>query len=185
MSYMDKINQVIETLTVKGLDKNAAEITQVKESMFSEIPIISSAKNKSGTPNPDIKGEEILDNTLVKEKLASILTCLDKLGYTILVKNLSNAMGDFKIASGDVVENHSIPSIEEIYEESSSPNDFSKEVKRLIGVHDKIIDLVKKFDKDVDKMKLDNISEDKAVKKTVKLVRDVGKATDSEINKIS
>jgi len=145
-------------------------------------PLIVRARNKPQTFNSGLSEKE---HNIIRGKLSHIIDSLDKLGYTILVKKLSTAVEDFNKAAGDVKEEHTIPSVEEIYENSSSPKDFGKEVKKLISVHDKIIDLVKKFDKQKDKIDSSKLPESEAVKKTVKIVRDVGKATDSELKKIS
>jgi len=263
MSYVDRFNNIVNILNLKGLDKSASEITSVKEAMLSGLPLekvpyrhapLHGEKNvtdkkvtdptvpfaKKGDPviqlDP-VTGKETLvfwdggrqvsqeeiekqidqgimteerlkefyergtpqiktfikplivrarnKSNIIREKLSYIINRLDKLGYSILVNKLNTVIENFNKVAGDVKEEHTIPSIEEIYEDSSSPKDFGKEVKKLISVHDKIIDLVKKFDKQKDKIDSSNLSEDEAVKKTVKIVRDVGKATNSELKKIS
>lgn len=123
-------------------------------------------------------------------KFAYISDQLKKHGYTILVDKFDRAVSEYVKCAAESKEDHSIPSVEKVYEESETPEEFGKKIKKLIGVHDKIISLVKKFDDKFesevkDKMDSKKLSESDAVKKIVDLVTDTDKKSESEINKIS
>jgi hypothetical protein len=121
------------------------------------------------------------------KKFAYISDQLKKRGYTILVDKFDRAISDYKKYAAESKEDHNIPSVEKVYEESETPEEFGKKIKKLIGVHDKIISLVKKFDEKLDSevKKSKKLSESDAVKKIVYLVTDTDKKTESEIDKIS
>lgn len=123
-----------------------------------------------------------------RERLAYISDCLEKRGYTLLVKKLKTAMEEYKEAESEEV--HKIPSIEKVYEESGSPEKFDKNIKKLKSIHDKINEVVEDFEDNyksevLDKYLSDDITEDEAVKTTIGLVSEADKATDSQIDKIS
>jgi len=124
------------------------------------------------------------------KKFAYISDQLKKHGYTILVEKFDKAVSEYKKYAAESKEDHSIPSVEKVYENSETPEEFGKKIKKLIGVHDKIISLVKKFDEELEsevknKINSKKLSESDAVKKIVDLVTKTDKKTESEINKIS
>lgn len=124
-----------------------------------------------------------------QERLSYISDCLEKRGYTLLVKKLKTAMEEYNKAASEE-EIHKIPSIEKVYEDSGSPEKFEKNIKKLKGVHDKIHDIVEDFEDNYqsdifDKYLSDDITEDEAVKTTIGLVSEADTAIDSQIDKIS
>lgn len=178
MSYSGRINKIIASLNDRGFNKKASEVSEVKEAMLG-LPFAQDTNKAIDILIPDVLGK----------KFAYISERLEKCGYTLLVKKFNDAVGDYKKMAAESEEVHEIPSVEQTYEKSKSPKDFGKEIKKLIGVHDKIVDLVKKFDDEyetevLDKIDSKKLSEADAVKKTVQLVEKVDNKSDSEIDKL-
>lgn len=181
----------IEDMIVKGVmreerllpqyDKSSPE---VKKAMTPLLELAEKSRTFSNVPSGTVGIPYS-----VQDKLAGITYSLEKRGYSLLVKKLKTAMSKYlRVSSKE--EDHKIPSIEKVYEESDSPEDFDRRIKKLKGVHEKITDIVEDFEDNyksevLDKVLSKEISEDEAVKSTIGLVSEADKESDRQIDKIS
>jgi hypothetical protein len=126
----------------------------------------------------------------LKGRLAGISGELERRGYTLLVKKLKIATDEYNKEMQAQDEHHVIPSIENIYEKSKSPQEFENKVKKLVSVHDRITDIVKKFENEykfkiLNKAESGALSEDEAVRSTLNLVSKADAISDKTIDKVS
>jgi hypothetical protein len=129
------------------------------------------------------------DKKKIRGRLAFIYDSLSDRGYTLLLKKLKTASIEFNKISSDTEEVHIIPSIERVYEKNKSPKEFDGKVKKWIGIHERITDIVKAFEKKyksevLDKIESNKLSEEDAVQTTMKLVTEADTASNAEIGKI-
>jgi len=149
-------------------------------------PLIEQTNNQGEISSP--LGQGLDRRNVLRSKLASISESLDKLGYTLLVSKLASAVNEYDKVANETDEMHSIPSIEKVYEKSDSATAFRGNIKKLIGIHENILLIVKNFEKEeseiMDKVHSEELSEEGAVEKIIALVTKSDKASNAEISKL-
>lgn len=112
----------IEDMIVKGVMREERLLPQydksspgVKKEMKPLLELAEKSRTFSNIPSGTVGIPYS-----VHDKLAGITYSLEKIGYTLLVKKLKTAMSKYlRVSSNE--EDHNIPSIGKVYEESDSP----------------------------------------------------------------
>lgn len=90
--------------------------------------------------------EEDKNNKIIK-KLGYISGDLKKRGYTLLVRKINKIACDFMLRNSFMDESYSIPSLEDIFEKSSSLADFDSNLNKISDAYENIGNIIKKFEK--------------------------------------
>jgi len=119
-------------------------------------------------------------------RLSYVKEALDKKGYETLAKRVG-LICDLIWRGASMEEKHELPSIEAVYEKSSSPGEFDENLKKLVKVYEYLAMMVKKFESEykskvIDRASLEKDSEKDITEKTVDLVRKSDHAIYAKVN---
>lgn len=115
------------------------------------------ARKFFGAMLEDVKEE---DSKKVLKKLGYISGDLKKRGYTLLVKKINKISCDFMLKNSFMDESYKFPSLEDVFEKSSSLADFDSNLNKLAEAYDNIGSVIKKFEQKFKKEILDKHEED-------------------------
>lgn len=135
-------------------------------------------------------GKQFRNRQYLNKRFSYIVDTLNEKGYKHLSDKLSPLIESYnKSAAVPVKEAHTIPSIENIYENSSSFSDFEDKLQNLIETYENLLDITKKFNEEykrkiLKEVGLKKLKEEDAVNATIKMVTEADRESNRELKKI-
>jgi hypothetical protein len=135
-------------------------------------------------------GRQYRKRQFLDRRFSYILNNLNERGYKHLSDELFPLIDLYnKSAASSVNEVHAIPSVENICENSNSFSDFEEKIEKLIGIYEKSVEIIKKFNelyksKVLKKVALNKIKEEEAVNETIRIVTEADREMNKELKRL-
>lgn len=135
-------------------------------------------------------GRQFRNRQFLNRRFSYIIENLNEKGYKHLSEKLYPLIDSYnKNVTASTSEAHTIPSIENIYENSNSFNDFEEKIKKLIAVYEEITGILKKFNesyksKILKEVAVNKLNEEEAVNETIKMVTEADRESNKELKRI-